>query len=290
MVQIVEGLTEISERYDAVFCDLWGCLHDGVTALPEAVSALRAFREKGKKVVLLTNAPRSRSEVAKQLVHFSVPDDCWDTIATSGDSARSAMFRGVIGEKVWFMGFHSDMGFFDPIHVVKTPVNIERVSLEEATGIACLGPFDPTADPSVNRPEFLYAKQKGLKLLCANPDIVVDRGEKREWCAGALAALYTEMGGESLYFGKPHPPVYDLARRRLEELGGTVPDSRILCIGDGIGTDIKGALGEDLDSLFITGGLARAETKTDEQPQQEALEAFVSEQMITPTYAIGYLR
>ena len=290
MVQIVESLAEISDRYDAVFCDLWGCLHDGVTAIPEAVEALRAFRALGKKVVLLTNAPRSRVEVAKQLVHFKVPDDCWDTIATSGDSARSAMFRGAIGEKVWFMGFSTDTGFFDPIKVVKNPVSIQQVPLEEATGIACLGPFDPKADPSVNRPEFLYAKQKGLKLLCANPDIVVDRGEMREWCAGALAALYTEMGGESLYFGKPHPPVYDLARRRLEELGGTIPDSRILCIGDGIGTDIKGALGEDLDSLFVTGGLSRAETKTKEQPEQAALDAFVSEQMITPTYAIGYLR
>ena len=290
MVQIVKSLAEVSDRYDAVFCDLWGCLHDGVTALPEAVEALRAFRSKGKKVVLLTNAPRARAEVAKQLVHFNVPDDCWDTIATSGDSARSAMFRGAIGEKVWFMGFNTDMTFFEPIKVVHNPVTITQVPLEEATGIACLGPFDPTADPDVNRPEFLYAKQKGLKLLCANPDIVVDRGEKREWCAGALAALYSEMGGESLYFGKPHPPVYDLARRRLEELGGTVPDSRILCIGDGIGTDIKGALGEDLDSLFITGGLARTETKTDEQPQQDALDAYISEQMITPTYAIGYLR
>ncbi|MEO9822946.1 MAG: TIGR01459 family HAD-type hydrolase [Paracoccaceae bacterium] len=290
MVQIVESLAQISDRYDAVFCDLWGCLHDGVTAIPEAVEALRAFRAKGKKVVLLTNAPRSRVEVAKQLVQFNVPDDCWDTIATSGDSARSAMFRGAIGEKVWFMGFNTDMGFFDPIKVVQNPVSITQVPLEEATGIACLGPFDPIADPDVNRPEFLYAKQKGLKLLCANPDIVVDRGDVREWCAGALAALYTEMGGESLYFGKPHPPVYDLARRRLEELGGTTPDSRILCIGDGIGTDIKGALGEDLDSLFVTGGLARAETKTDKQPQQDALDAFVSDQMITPTYAIGYLR
>lgn len=290
MVQIVESLAEVSDRYDAVFCDLWGCLHDGVTAMPEAVEALRAFRTKGKTVVLLTNAPRARSEVAKQLVHFNVPDDCWDTIATSGDSARLALFRGVIGEKIWFMGYSTDMGFFDPIKVVKDPVSITQVPLEEATGIACLGPFDPKADPAINRPEFLYAKQKGLKLLCANPDIVVDRGETREWCAGALAALYTEMGGESLYFGKPHPPVYDLARRRLEELGGTIPDSRILCIGDGIGTDIKGALGEDLDSLFVTGGLARQETATTVQPQQAALDTFVAEQMITPTYAIGYLR
>lgn len=291
MVQIVENLAEVSDRYDAVFCDIWGCLHDGITAIPEAVEALRAFRAIGKKVVLLTNAPRSRFEVAKQLEHqFDVPDDCWDTIATSGDSARAAMFRGAVGNKVWFVGIDGDRGFFDPIKVVENPVNIERVPLDEATGIACLGPFDPKADPDVNRPEFLYAKQKGLKLLCANPDIVVDRGDVREWCAGALAALYTEMGGESLYFGKPHPPVYDLARRRLEELGGTVPDSRILCIGDGIGTDIKGALGEDLDSLFVTGGLARLETKTDQQPQQDALDAFVVDQQITPTYAIGYLR
>ena len=291
MVQITESLAEVSDRYDAVFCDLWGCLHDGVTAIPEAVEALRFFRLSGKKVVLLTNAPRSRIEVAKQLEHqFDVPDDCWDTIATSGDSARAAMFRGAIGDKVWFMGADSDTAFFDPIKVVENPVTIERVPLKEATGIACLGPFDPKADPSVNRPEFLYAKQKGLKLLCANPDIVVDRGDVREWCAGALAALYTEMGGESLYFGKPHPPVYDLARRRLEELGGTVPDSRILCIGDGIGTDIKGALGEDLDSLFVSGGLARLETKTDRQPQQDSLDAFVNDQMITPTYAIGTLR
>ena len=142
----------------------------------------------------------------------------------------------------------------------------------------------------MNRPDFLYAKQKGLKLLCANPDVIVDRGETREWCAGALAELYTEMGGESLYFGKPHPPVYSLARQRLEQLGGTVPDSRILCIGDGINTDIKGAMGEDLDSLFVTGGLARAETRTDDQPEQGALESFVDEAQMTPTYAVGYLR
>ncbi len=290
MVQIVENLAEIAHQYDAVFCDLWGCLHNGVTAFPEAVEALRGFRAQGGTVVLLTNAPRGRASVAKQLVTFNVPDDCWDVIATSGDSARAAMYRGAVGEKVWFMGQDFDLTFFEPLQIVDNPVPIERVDLEDATGIACLGPFDPHADPDVNRAEFLYAKQKGLKLLCANPDIVVDRGETREWCAGALAKLYTEMGGESLYFGKPHPPVYDLARRRLHALGDAVPDSKILCIGDGILTDIKGALGEDLDSLFITGGLAAAETQTDRQPDQTALDAFVREQHITPTFAIGFLR
>ena len=289
-MDVIESLAEVSDRYDAVFCDLWGCLHNGIVAYPEAVEALRAFRANGGKVVLLTNSPRARAEVAKQLVGFNVPDDCWDTIATSGDSARAAMFRGVVGEKVWFMGQALDHPFFEPMKLVDDPVTITQVPLEEAEGIVCLGPFDPFADPDVNRPQFLYAKQKGLKLLCANPDIVVDRGETREWCAGALAALYDEMGGESLYFGKPHPPIYDLARRRLAELGPMPSDSRILAIGDGIMTDVRGALGEDLDVIFVTGGLAAAETKTVRQPNSSALEAYVAEVQLTPTYAMGFLR
>ncbi|MXQ08074.1 TIGR01459 family HAD-type hydrolase [Alphaproteobacteria bacterium GH1-50] len=290
MVRIIDTLAEVANDYDAVFCDLWGCLHNGISAFPEAVEALRAFRADGGKVVLLTNAPRPRADVEKQLDGMGVPRDCWDTIATSGDSARAAMFRGVVGNKVWFMGEERDLTFFEPIKLVDDPVEIERVPLDQAEGIVCLGAFDAQADPAVNRPEFLYAKTKGLKLLCANPDIVVDRGDTREWCAGALAQLYTEMGGESLYFGKPHPPVYDLARRRLSELGTDISDNRILAIGDGINTDIRGALGEDLDSLFITGGLAAAETRTDRQPDPQALEEFVSGHQIAPTFAMGFLR
>ena len=290
MVRIVQNLAEISDNYDALFCDLWGCLHNGVRAYPEAVEALRQYRARGGKVVLLTNAPRPRASVQAQIEQMGVPGDCWDSIATSGDSARVAMFEGAVGRKVWFMGENKDTPFFEPIGLLKDRVEIEKVPLEEAEGIVCCGPFDGRADPEVNRPEFLYAKQKGLKLLCANPDIVVDRGHVREWCAGALAALYEDMGGESLYFGKPHPPVYDLARRRLAELGARPGDDRILAVGDGILTDIRGAQGEDIDSLFITGGLALEETKTDVHPDQEALNAYVSAQMITPTYAVGYLR
>ena len=290
MIRVVENLAEISSQYDAVFCDLWGCLHDGVRALPEAVEALRAFKAKGGKVVLLTNAPRPRADVARQLDRFGVPTDCWDTIATSGDSARVAMFRGVIGEKVWFMGQNYDLTFFEPPHIVENPVPIERVDLEDATGIACLGPFETHADPAVNRPEFLYAKQKGLKLLCANPDIVVDRGHQREWCAGALARLYSEMGGTAHYFGKPHPPIYDLAYRRLAALGHDVDVSRLLAIGDGALTDIPGAMGEDIDSLFISGGLAAQETATVRQPDPEKLSAYLKKENISPTYSIGFLR
>ncbi|MFC4671311.1 TIGR01459 family HAD-type hydrolase [Seohaeicola nanhaiensis] len=291
MTQIIAALSDISDRYDAAFVDLWGCVHDGVRAYPEAVAALQAFRARGGTVVLLTNAPRPRADVRRQIAGFGVPEDAYDTIATSGDSARVAMFQGAIGSKVLFMGNQAtDNGFFTPPHVVENPVAIEIVPLEQAEGIACLGPDDPQADPEVNRPVFLYAKQKGLKLLCANPDIVVDRGGVREWCAGALARLYTEMGGESLYFGKPHPPIYDLARRRLSEIGKLCPDSRILAIGDGVHTDIDGAMGEDIDSLLISGGLAAEETKTTHQPDPAALEAYLQREMVTPTYTIGFLR
>lgn len=290
MTQIISSLAEVSERYDAVFCDLWGCLHNGIAPFPEAVAALQAFRAQGGTVVMLTNAPRARGEVAGQLDGMGVPRDAWDTIATSGDSARAAMFRGVVGEGVYFIGEERDLTFFEPIQIVSDPVEITRVPLTDAEGIVCTGPFDAHADPAENRADFLYAKQKGLKLLCANPDIVVDRGDTREWCAGALAKLYTEMGGESLYFGKPHPPVYDLARARLTELGKPAADARILAIGDGLHTDVQGAIGEDIDSLFVTGGLAAAETRTQTDPDPEALETVLSAAALSPTFAIGQLR
>ena len=290
MTRIISALSEISASYDAMFVDLWGCVHDGIRAFPDAVAALQAYRQQGGAVVLLTNAPRARNEVAKQLEKFGVPRDAYDTIATSGDSGRAAMFRGAVGNKVWFIGQKHDLGFFEPLQLVDNPVEITRVELDEAEGIICCGPVDPHADPEVMRPEFLKAKTKGLPLLCANPDIMVDRGDQREWCAGALARLYTEMGGESLYFGKPHPPIYDLARRRLSEIGKDVGDTRILAVGDGVLTDIQGAMGEDIDSLFISGGLAAAETKTTHQPDEKALNAYLEKEQVSPTYSIGQLR
>lgn len=291
MTQIISSLAEVSHQYKALFVDLWGCVHNGITAYPEAVAALQSYRADGGIVVLVTNSPKPRAGVAAQLGEFGVPADAYDTIATSGDSARAAMLSGAVGEKVYFMGeWERDAGFFEPMKVIENPVEITRVPLKDAEGIVCCGPFDTMADPDVNRADFLYAKQMGMKLLCANPDIVVDRGEVREWCAGALAKLYTEMGGESLYFGKPHPPIYDLARRRLAELGQEIADSEIMAIGDGPHTDIAGAMGEGLDSLFITGGLAAKETKTDQQPDADALSAYLEKEKSAPTYSIGKLR
>ncbi|MEM9844489.1 MAG: HAD family hydrolase [Pseudomonadota bacterium] len=291
MNRIITSLAEIAAEYDALFVDLWGCVHNGVTAFPEAVDALHSYKAQGGTVILLTNSPKPRAGIERQLLTFGVPPTSWDAIASSGDSARAAMYRGVVGERVFFMGeWERDAGFFEPMSIIENPVDIERVPLREAQGIVCCGPFDPMADPEINRADFLYAKQMGMKLLCANPDIVVDRGEVREWCAGALARLFTEMGGESLYFGKPHPPIYDLARRRLAALGRDVDETRILAIGDGALTDVQGALGENIDSLFITGGLAAEETGTSHQPDPEALAAFLATHQVSPTFSIGHLR
>lgn len=291
MTQIITAFSEISNRYEAAFVDLWGCMHNGINAHPAAVKAMQDYRAQGGIVILVTNSPRPWDSVARQILDFGIPDDAWDAIATSGDSARSAMFRGAVGSKVWFMGeTPRDDDFFKPLNILEKPIEITKVPLTEAEGIVCCGPFDSMADLDVNRADFLYAKEKGLKLLCANPDIIVDRGDVREWCAGALAELYTDMGGESLYFGKPHPPIYDLAKRRLAALGKSVPDNGIICIGDGIRTDVLGGLQEDLDTLFISGGLAAAETKTDKQPDPQALTDYLETEKMSATFTIGHLR
>ena len=290
MTRIVGSLAEVSDRYEAMFVDLWGCVHDGLRPLPGAVEALVAYRGRGGRVILVTNAPRPRDSIAAQLDAIGVAREAWDDIATSGDSARLALFRGAVGGRVWHLGPDHDAPFFEAPAILDDPIAVDRVALEAAEGIACTGPFDPLADPDVLRPQLLAAKVRGLKLLCANPDIVVDRGGVREWCAGAVARLYTRMGGESLYFGKPHPPIYDLARRRLTALGKSLSDPRIIAIGDGIGTDISGALQEDIDSLFISGGLAAAETKTTTDPDPQALTNYLQTEMTSPTFTIGQLR
>ncbi len=291
MTQIIEKFSEISANYDAVFCDLWGCLHNGKTAFPDAVTALRDFVEQGGFVLLLTNSPRPKSSVAVQLDGLGVPRDIYQEIATSGDSARSALASGSYGTNVFHIGPERDMPFFASDDIPDL-AKINRVPLDQAESIVCTGLFDDqTETPEDYAAIFLEAKSRGLDLLCANPDIVVDHGDKRIYCAGALAKDYTERGGTSHYFGKPHPPIYDLARNRMTAaLGRVIDPKRILCIGDGIGTDILGATYEDLDSLFISGGLAAEETATDPQPDAQKLTNFLQLHNQSPTATIGHLR
>ena len=168
---------------------------------------------------------------------------------------------------------------------------IERVALKDAEGIVCTGLRDDvTETPEDYRATLLLGKTLGLPMLCANPDIVVDLGDMRLYCAGALAQAYEEMGGTALYFGKPHPPIYDLARRRLGEVLG-MADPQILCIGDGIATDVQGGISEGLDTLFITGGLAAEEFGPDvENPDPARLTDWLSGQQMSPRFAMGRLR
>lgn len=292
MTDIIRSLAEADPGYGALFCDLWGCLHDGVRAFPDAVAALEAFRAGGGAVVLLTNSPRPAGDVARQLETLGAPRSCYDLIVSSGDAAQAAMAAGQFGRRVFHIGPERDLVFFR--NADGTPVDVERVPLEEAEGIVCTGLFDDrTETPDDYRAIILYGKTKGLKLLCANPDIVVDVGEQRIYCAGAIAAAYTEAGGRSFYFGKPHPPIYSLARRKLAGvLGYDLPADEILCIGDGIGTDILGAMGEELDALFITGGLAAGETGTTpvSGPDPVRLAAFLEAARLSPRMAMGFLR
>lgn len=287
MTRIIRNLAEIGGTYGVLFCDLWGCVHNGKMAYPAAIAALQAYRGNGGKVALVTNAPRPRGAVAEQVARLGVPNDAWDDIVTSGDAAQDAMFSGRVGRRVWHVGPERDLGFFtDTDH--PGAAHVTRVPLEEAEGIVVTGPFnDMTDTPEDYRDRLAAARDRQLPLLCVNPDIVVDYGDQRLYCAGALAGLYEDMGGEALYFGKPHAPIYDLARRRL----GVGPEVPALGIGDGIGTDILGAVNQGIDSLFVTGGLAAEHMGEDvESPEAHRLEAWLSDQRISPTYAIGRLR
>lgn len=295
MTEMIRALADVADRYDAVFCDLWGCLHNGKTPFPAAVAALQAFRAGGGRVVLMTNAPRPNGAIQRQLEGMGLPADAWDMIVSSGDATQYAMLSGAVGRRVHHIGGPKDEVFFTEFsgelagYAASQPA-IERVSLLDAEGIICTGLADDlTETPDDYRTALLLGKTRGLPMLCANPDIVVDMGDKRLYCAGALAEDYRAMGGEALYYGKPHPPIYDLARRRMSaELG--VDDPRILCIGDGISTDVQGGVSENLDTLFITGGIAAERFGPDStNPDPVALAAWLAQQQLSPTWTIPHL-
>jgi HAD superfamily hydrolase (TIGR01459 family) len=293
MTRIIDSLAEIGGRYRVLYCDLWGCLHDGIALFQPAVAALRAFRAGGGAVVLMTNAPRTHGAVARRLERMGLPADAWDLIVASGDATQEAMLMGAAGRRVWHLGPAKDEDLFReiPAWLQDRPVPA-RVPLEEAEGIVCTGPFDEFNDrPEDYRARLLLAKARGLPMLSANPDLWVDVGERRIPCAGLLAQAYEAMGGRVLSFGKPHPPIYDLARRRLAERGLAVDPDEVLVVGDGILTDIAGAAAEGFDALFVTGGLeARRFGPDPDRPDPARLAAFLAEVGQAPRYAIGRLR
>lgn len=292
-MQIIDRLAEVGPAYDALFCDIWGVVHNGVRAFPEACAALVAYRAAGGRVVLVTNSPRPQPDVIRQMDRIGVPRAAYDAVATSGDAAQAGMVQGVVGRRVWHIGAPKDLAFFDEIapDLMGHPP-VTRVAPDQAEGIVCTGLFDDDDPLESYEAGLRAAAARGLKLLCANPDIVVDWGDRRIFCAGALAQIYTQMGGTSLYFGKPHAPIYDLARARMQAVADqTIAPARILAVGDGIGTDVQGAADQGLACLFVTGGLEAAEFGPDpDRPDAALLTTWLARAGQAPRYATARLR
>ncbi|HTT83031.1 MAG TPA: TIGR01459 family HAD-type hydrolase [Rhizomicrobium sp.] len=248
---ILGGLGEIAGGYDALLCDVWGVVHDGRSAHGPAVEALRRFRAQRGPVILLSNAPRSAEDVEQQFARLHVPKDCYDSILTSGMLARDDIARRSAGRNLplLYIGPDRDLG-------IVAGLSVERVEdVAKAQIVLCTGLVDDKSQkPEDYRPVLVELKARELKFLCANPDIVVRYGERLIFCAGALARLYTELGGCSVYFGKPHGAIYVAALARLR--GVAKRDGlRVLVVGDGLETDIRGANGAGLDAVFIADGI-----------------------------------
>ena len=294
MSRIIKNFSQIANDYAAVFCDLWGCIHNGKQSFKKGLDALDAFRTSGGSVILLTNAPRPKKEVIKFLKRLGITSQFYDEIITSGDATQYCLKSGEFGNNVYHIGPPHDLCFFDFEAKFKSSTPIRLVPLEQASSIVCTGLFnDKTEKPSDYEEIINLGIKNKLPLLCANPDIQVDYGHKRLWCAGAIAADYSKAGGESIYFGKPHKPIYDLAIETLQCINPSIRKSEIICVGDGILTDVLGGVSYGLDTLFVTGGLSSKDTgvtKETTSPNEEKLIKFLNSVNLTPTASIGYFQ
>lgn len=243
--RILSAFREIAYDYDALICDVWGVLHDGKHAFEGACDALKEFRQRRGPVVLLSNAPRPVSDLEKQFSQFGVPNDCYDAIVTSGAAARNDLEKRSKRETVKFLhlGPERDKGVFEGL-------NVESVDAAHAEIVLCTGLFDDNVETPDDYSDMLdEMKGRGLTMLCANPDLVVQRGGELVYCAGALAKAYEGIGGAVVYYGKPYKPIYEMT------LAAAKGAKRPLAIGDGIATDLRGAMGAGLDALFIADGI-----------------------------------
>jgi len=251
---VITGLSEIADRYDVLLCDVWGVIHNGRERFPEACEALIRFRERGGPVVLISNAPRPSRDVIPQLRALGVPDEAWSGFVTSGDVTRTELAARAPGP-AWAIGPARDAPLYEGTGVTfaETP--------EEAAFVSCTGPFDDEREtPDDFRERFQVCVERRLEMVCANPDRVVQRGDRLIYCGGALADLYMEMGGKVVMAGKPYAPIYQSALSGAAALLGKPLDTaRVLAVGDGIPTDVLGAVIQGLDVLFVTGGIHGAE-------------------------------
>tara|TARA_R110002110_G_scaffold66876_2_gene182752 strand:+ start:3153 stop:4013 length:861 start_codon:yes stop_codon:yes gene_type:complete len=261
---LISGLSVIAGNYDALLCDVWGVLHNGREAYPGVADALGKFRAKGGHVLLLSNAPRPSGTLPAMFERMGIPHDVYDGILTSGDATKTYLAGLARGARCYYIGPERDAVLFED-------TGVKRGGEADAEFILATGPFnDEEEGPEDYREQFTRLAARDLPFICANPDIIVERGGKHIYCAGALAQLYGQLGGEIIYFGKPHLPIYSIARKRLGEFTrGALTDGRILAVGDGPLTDIKGANEAGIDALFITGGIAAGDCgPTPDSPEE----------------------
>ena len=249
-LRFVERLRDVTNGVDVLLSDIWGVVHNGLEAFPAACEALHSHRNRGGTVILITNAPRPADSVQRQLRKLGVADETYDAIVSSGDLTRHYVANHS-GRRVFWLGPERDSSIYRGLDAVLSP-------LEEADYLVCTGLLDDETETAEDyRPMMLKARERRLPFICANPDIVVERGDRLIYCAGAIAELYREIGGEVIFYGKPHRPIYERAMELAAEQrqGREVSRGRVLAIGDSVRTDLAGAHGFGIDCLFVTRGI-----------------------------------
>ena len=266
----------LADGYDVVLSDVWGVVHNGIAATPEACDALTRFREGGGTVVLITNAPRPGANVRLILDRLGVPHSAYDAIVSSGDVAH-ALMSARPGQRVFHIGPARDLPIFDELDAPLT-------DLESADYVVCSGLTDDTVEtPQDYHGVIERMRARKLTMICANPDIVVERGETLVYCAGAIADLYAAAGGDVVYAGKPYRPIYDQALAVAATVrGARVAHDRLLAIGDSVRTDLKGAAALGIDSLFVTAGIHAEELGARNDPDAVTLSKILAAAGVVP--------
>jgi HAD superfamily hydrolase (TIGR01459 family) len=279
----IASIDDIADRYDAVFCDVWGVVHNGRRAYAAACLALQRMRGSGKSVILITNVPKPRAQIPAQLERVGVPRNAWDAIVTSGDAIRIDLARRAPGPMF-------KIGPDDYDRTLWEGLGLQQAPLSEAKFVAISGLNHKDETPADYATVLREARARNLDLICANPDIVVQYGDRLIWCAGALAQDYQNLGGRVIMAGKPHAPIYELAHRELAVVAGSAIDpARILCIGDGASTDIAGANAQGLDSLFIASGMHGETLWTNGELDPAKIEAALIAENVRATYVMRAL-
>lgn len=274
MAHRISTLGEITDQFDVVLSDVWGVLHNGVSAFPDASIALEAARKAGKTVVLITNSPRPAPGVISQLRALGIPDTAYDRIITSGDVTRELISQGP--KKVFLLGPERDMPLLEGL-------NVEIATETEAQAVVCTGFFDDETETPEDYTDMLKGfVARNVPMICANPDLVVERGERIIPCAGAMAAYFEQLGGEVRIAGKPHAPIYAACLAAAQEVRGPFTKERILAIGDGMPTDVKGAIDAGLTLLYISGGIHAAEYTLNGETDEALLNAYLKAQGAAP--------